>query len=63
MRTPTRTVLTSTAKHFHLYPTFDTYEGDRRIYSRNRNIKIPQNFLQLIQRHLINHFFSHTKFH
>jgi hypothetical protein len=33
--TVTRTVLTSTATHFHVHAQLDAYEGDRRVYSRN----------------------------
>lgn len=33
--TRTRTVLTSTAEHFHLYADLDAFEGDKRVFSKS----------------------------
>ena len=35
VETRTRTVLTSTAEHFHLYADLDAFEGDKRVFSRS----------------------------
>ena len=40
--TRTRTVLTSTATHFHLAATLDAFEGEKRIFSRSWNVEIPR---------------------
>ncbi len=45
VRTMTRTVLTSTANHFHLYAELDAYEGDRRVYSQNWENRIQRDFV------------------
>ena len=41
-RTVTRTVLTSDAADFHLHAQLDTYEGNRRVASRNWQLSIPR---------------------
>ncbi|MDI5889974.1 CocE/NonD family hydrolase [Halomonas rhizosphaerae] len=41
----TRTVMTSTATHFHLNATLDAYEGDERVFSRTWNEVIPRDHL------------------
>ncbi|MDW7748185.1 hypothetical protein [Halomonas sp.] len=41
----TRTVMTSTASHFHLNATLDAYEGDERVFSRTWNEVIPRDHL------------------
>ena len=41
----TRTVMTSTASHFHLNATLDAYEGDERVFSRTWNEEIPRDHL------------------
>ncbi len=41
-RTVTRTILTSTATEFHIHATLDAYEGDRRVFSRDWNTRIPR---------------------
>ena len=35
VETRTRTVLTSTAEHFHLYADLDAFEGDKRVFSKS----------------------------
>ncbi|MBE3001562.1 CocE/NonD family hydrolase [Nocardiopsis sp. HNM0947] len=40
--TTTRTVLTSTATHFHLHATLDAYEGGERVSSKIYSSKIPR---------------------
>ncbi|MFC4496547.1 CocE/NonD family hydrolase [Streptomyces ovatisporus] len=45
VRTETRTVLTSTDTEFLLHATLDGYEGDRRVFSRTWNERVPRDFL------------------
>ncbi|MBB3189867.1 CocE/NonD family hydrolase [Halomonas cerina] len=40
--TATRTVLSTTATHFHLNATLDAYEGGERVFSRTWNESIPR---------------------
>ncbi|MFW6324915.1 MAG: CocE/NonD family hydrolase [Desulfovibrionales bacterium] len=35
VRTETQTIITSTAKHFHIHARLDAFEGDERVYSKN----------------------------
>ncbi len=45
VRTETRTVLTSSATHFHLFADLDAYEGDTRIYCKSWDQHIPRDFI------------------
>ncbi|SCK32142.1 hypothetical protein H181DRAFT_02570 [Streptomyces sp. WMMB 714] len=45
VRTETRTVLTSTGTEFVLHATLDGYEGDRRVFSRTWNERVPRDFV------------------
>ncbi|MGH3325951.1 MAG: CocE/NonD family hydrolase, partial [Streptomyces sp.] len=42
VRTETRTVLRSTGNEFVLDATLDGYEGDRRVFSRTWNERVPR---------------------
>jgi len=42
VRTVTRTVLTSSTSDFFLRAELDAYEGDKRVYSKNWDYKIPR---------------------
>ncbi len=45
VRTVTRTVLTSSATHFHLQAELDAWEGDQRVFSRNWHERIPRDLV------------------
>jgi putative CocE/NonD family hydrolase len=45
VKTVTRTVLTSTPTHFHLLADLDAYEGDKRVYCKSWDEKIPRDFI------------------
>ncbi|AHE98936.1 CocE/NonD family hydrolase [Thioalkalivibrio paradoxus] len=45
VRTVTRTVLTSTPTEFLLHAQLDAYEGERRVYSRNWDVRIPRDLV------------------
>lgn len=45
IRTVTRTVLTSTRKHFCIAASLDAFEGDKRIFSRNWDERVPRDFV------------------
>ncbi|AGA34642.1 Cocaine esterase-like protein [Thioalkalivibrio nitratireducens DSM 14787] len=45
VRTVTRTVLTSTPTEFLLHAQLDAYEGERRVYSRNWDARIPRDLV------------------
>ena len=45
VRTVTRTVLTSDAECFYIRAELDAYEGDRRVYSRNWDERIPRDLM------------------
>ena len=44
-RTETRTVLTSSATHFHILADLDAFEGDKRIYCRSWDETIPRDYI------------------
>ncbi len=44
-RTVTRTVLTSTASHFHLHADLDAYDGERRFFCKSWREVIPREFV------------------
>ena len=44
IKTVTRTVLTSSSAHFHLLADLDAYEGDKRVYCRSWDTRIPRDF-------------------
>lgn len=41
----TRTVLTASRSHFHVYAELDAYEGDERVVARNWNTHVPRDHL------------------
>ncbi|MEX1078339.1 MAG: CocE/NonD family hydrolase [Homoserinimonas sp.] len=41
----TKTLLTSTPTHFHLYAELDAYEGEVRVVSKSWNTSIPRDFI------------------
>lgn len=41
----TRTVLTASSTHFHVYAELDAYEGDERIFAKNWNTHVPRDFI------------------
>ena len=43
IQTVTRTRLTSSPSHFYINADLDAYEGERRVYSNNWDIRIPRN--------------------
>ena len=43
IQTVTRTRLTSSPAHFYINADLDAYEGERRVYSNNWDIRIPRN--------------------
>lgn len=45
VRTETRTVLTSSATHFHLLADLDAYQGDKRVYCQSWDQTIPRDFV------------------
>ena len=45
VRTETRTVLTSSATHFHILADLDAYEGDKRVYCQSWDQTIPRDFI------------------
>ena len=45
VKTVTRTVLTSTATHFHLLADLDAYEGDKRVYCESWDETIPRDYI------------------
>jgi uncharacterized protein len=45
VRAETRTVLTSTPTHFHIWASLDVFEGEKRIYSRNWDQAIPRDLV------------------
>ena len=45
VRTETRTVLTSSATHFHILADLDAYEGDKRVYCQSWDHTIPRDFI------------------
>ncbi|WP_019627742.1 CocE/NonD family hydrolase [Thioalkalivibrio sp. AKL10] len=45
VRTVTRTVLTSTPTEFEIHAQLDAYEGERRVYARNWDVKIPRDLV------------------
>ena len=45
VRTVTRTVLTSSTRHFHLQAELDAYEDEERVYSQNWTQDIPRDLL------------------
>ncbi len=42
VRTETRTVLTSTSTHFTIWASLDAFEGEKRVHSRNWDVKVPR---------------------
>lgn len=45
VRTETRTVLTSSATHFHIFADLDAYEDDKRVYCQSWDQTIPRDFI------------------
>ena len=45
VRTVTRTVLTSSPTDFEIHAQLDAYEGERRVYARNWDVKIPRDLV------------------
>ena len=45
VKTVTRTVLTSTATHFHILADLDAYEGDKRVYCTSWDRTIPRDYI------------------
>jgi hypothetical protein len=45
VKTVTRTVLTSTANHFHILADLDAYEGDKRVYCQSWDKTIPRDYI------------------
>jgi hypothetical protein len=45
IKTVTRTVLTSTPFHFHVFADLDAYEGDKRVYCKSWDEKIPRDYI------------------
>ena len=45
VKTVTRTVLTSTPSHFHVFADLDAYEGDKRVYCKSWDEKIPRDYI------------------
>ena len=45
IHTITRTILTSDTTHFYLRAELDAYEGDKRVYSRNWDTRIPRDHI------------------
>jgi putative CocE/NonD family hydrolase len=45
VRTETRTVLTSSATHFHIFADLDAYEDDKRVYCQSWDQTIPRDFV------------------
>lgn len=45
VRTQTRTILTSDKSHFFIWAELDAWEGEKRVFSRNWDLKIPRDFL------------------
>ncbi len=45
VRTVTRTVLTSTPTEFQIHAQLDAYEGERRVYARNWDVRIPRDLV------------------
>lgn len=45
IRTVTRTVMTSTSKHFCIAASLDAFEGDEPVFSRNWDEKIPRDLV------------------
>lgn len=41
----TRTVLTASSTHFHVYAELDAYEGDERVVAKNWNTRVPRDHL------------------
>ena len=45
VRTVTRTVLTSSPTEFLIHAQLDAYEGERRVYARNWDVRIPRDLV------------------
>ena len=45
VRTVTRTVLESTPSHFNIHAQLDAYEGSKRVFSENWDVKIPRDLV------------------
>ncbi len=45
IETTTRTVLTASRTHFHVYAELDAYEGDERVLAKNWNRYVPRDFI------------------
>jgi predicted acyl esterase len=45
VKTVTKTVLTSSATHFHILADLDAYEGDKRVYCQSWDRTIPRDFV------------------
>jgi hypothetical protein len=45
VKTVTKTVITSSATHFHILADLDAYEGDKRVYCQSWDRTIPRDFV------------------